>query len=455
MSTARALRIFYSGIGGSGMSSLAVFDSERGRIVSGSDRAFDANPHHPAYGPLRARGIDIVAQDGSGIHPSVDLLVMSTAVEDDRAEVVRARQLGVPIKTRPEYLAETVSSFRSIAVSGTSGKSTASGMLAYAMKELGMSPNFIGGARLRQFRSATNPGSSLRGDSDYLVIEACESDGSIVNYMAEHTIILNLSLDHKGVRETAGMFRALAGNTKDLVVVNADDAGLAGAGVGGNVTFSIDGDSDYRATDTALGALGSGFSVRGVRFDLRVPGRHNVYNALSCIALLSEMGVPPERIAPALGGFDGLERRFEVHLNDGGKLVVDDYAHNPHKISALIETARPLAEGICYIFQPHGFAPTKLMFEGYVEAFASGLRRSDRLVILPIYYAGGTTDTAVSAEDLAGEIRARGAAAEAAGARAEVLESVGRFQSYVVLGARDETLSDFAEEIALRLRGIR
>lgn len=452
----KKLKIFYSGIGGSGMSALAMFDAERGHIVSGSDRAFDLNPHHPAYAPLRARGIKIFPQDGCGIDGSLDFAVMSTAVEDDTPEVLRARELGVQIRRRPDYLAGIVSAYRTVAVSGTSGKSTASAMLAYAMSRLGISPNFLGGGRVKQFRSATNPGNCLKGDSDLLVIEACESDGSIVNFRPEQTVLLNLSLDHKGIEETARMFGTLAGNTSGRVFVNTDDENLNKIAIKGSVTFSVETPSDYRAGDIVLKPLGSEFTVKGARFRLGQPGRHNIYNALSAIAVLSERGLSLDEISKALSEFEGLERRFDVLLDSKQGLVIDDYAHNPHKIRALMEAARGLTGNVCYVFQPHGYAPTRLMKEGYIEAFSQGLRPEDHLAVLPIYYAGGTTSRDISSLDIAKGVTKKGKSARAVESREEILENLGenlgRCRSYVVFGARDETLADFAAEIALRLK---
>jgi UDP-N-acetylmuramate--alanine ligase len=298
------LKIFYSGIGGSGTSALALFDAMRGHEVSGSDRAFDRDPHHPADAPLNAAGIKIVPQDGSGIEKGLDFAVMSTAVENDTPEVVRAKELGVPIKRRPEYLAETVSAYTTIAVSGTSGKSTASGMLTHAMRKLGIDPNFLGGGRVKQLKGETNPGNCLKGDSDLLVIEACESDGTIVNYRPEHTVLLNLSLDHRGLTETARMFEILASHTAGRVFINADDERLGGISVPNAVTFSIEKPSNLKAEDVVLRPLGSEFSVGDVRFSLRQPGRYNIYNALSAIAVLRELGVSLEDASRALEDFN-------------------------------------------------------------------------------------------------------------------------------------------------------
>ncbi|MCK5427517.1 MAG: UDP-N-acetylmuramate--alanine ligase, partial [Thermodesulfovibrionia bacterium] len=171
----RPLKIFFSGIGGSGVSAIAGFMADRGHIIVGSDRAFDKDPRHSLKKALQSKGIRIVPQDGAAIDGSFDYAVFSTAVEPEQPEVIKAKTLGIPVKTRPEYLAEITESFHTIAVSGTSGKSTVSGMLAFLMSRLGLNPNFIGGGRVKQFKTSSNPGNSLTGSSDYFVIEACES----------------------------------------------------------------------------------------------------------------------------------------------------------------------------------------------------------------------------------------------------------------------------------------
>jgi len=446
-------KIFFSGIGGRGLSAIAGFMADKGNIVVGSDRAFDQNPKHPLCRLLRLKGISIVPQDGSGVDKTLDLAVFSTAVESDRPEVIKAAELGIPSKTRPEYLAEIVEQYRTIAVAGTSGKSTTSGMLTFLMQRLGLSPNLLGGGRVKQFRTERNPGNSVAGDSDWLVMEACESDGTIVHYRPLHTILLNLALDHHPVEETAQMFRALIKNTAGKIFLNNDDSNLERIRTGDAISFSIDKPSDYRAEDIKYGPLSTDFSVRGTGLTLALPGRYNLYNALSCISLLNEMKVQLADIAGLLHTFSGIERRFDVILDDGQRLVLDDYAHNPHKISSLMETVERIRKRVCYIFQPHGFGPTRMMLKEYIETFSSHLRDTDHLIVLPIYYAGGTAPTDVSSEDLADGIRKTGKSSEAA-EREAVLEHIRKWDSYVVLGARDDTLSDFAREIARLLRTI-
>ncbi|MGE5892666.1 MAG: UDP-N-acetylmuramate--L-alanine ligase [bacterium] len=442
------LNLFFSGIGGSGVSAIASFMAGKGHRISGSDRAFDSNPLHPVFRALIRNGMAIVPQDGSGIHKALDLLVVSTAVESDQPEIIRARELGIPIKTRPHYLAEIVSSFRTIAVAGTSGKSTASGILAFLMQRLGLRPNFIGGGRVKNLASDTNPGNAVAGDSEHLVIEACESDGTIVDYRPVHSIILNLDLDHHSIDKTREMFRALIRNTSGMIILNADDGRLGTIAPRHALTFSIDSSSLYRPEQVLYHDFGTDFFLRDIPFHLSIPGKYNLSNALAGISLLAETGIPLPDIARFLPEFSGIDRRFDIHLNDGKRLVVDDYAHNPHKIASLMGTMKQIRERICYIFQPHGFAPTRMMKKEYVDAFAGHLRDADHLILLPIFYAGGTVSKDISSHDLAEGIRAKGKSVEVVEKRENIIERASDWNTYVVLGARDETLSDFTHGIA-------
>lgn len=446
------MKIHFAGIGGSGVSAIAGFMAEKGHTISGSDRAFETNPGHPVIKSLIGLGITLYPQDGSGIKAGLDLLVTSTAVEPDNPELIAAKSLGIPVMTRPEQLAGLVSTYKTIAVSGTSGKSTTSGLLAYVMRSLGLWPNFIGGGRVRQFGDATHAGNYIAGPSEMLVIEACESDGSIVNYKPEHTIVLNLDLDHHGIGETALMFSALLNNTRGLKVMNADDPHLLPIIPPDALRFSIQTPSEYQALDITLHALGSEFTVNGQRYRLHQPGLYNVMNALGVIALLSALDIPAREIARAMEGFRGIARRFEIYLDEGRYLVLDDYAHNPHKIGSLMQAAQTARAGICYIFQPHGFGPTRLMKDGYIEAFARHLRPSDHLILLPIFYAGGTVARDISSQDLAEGISRAGGSVEVISNRPDVLKAIGKWDGYIVMGARDETLSDLARAIADALK---
>lgn len=457
MNNNKKLKIFFSGIAGSGISAIAGFMADRGHIIAGSDRVFDLNPLHPLKKIFQSRGIAIVPQDGNGIDRSFDFAVFSTAVEPayragrpDQPEFGKARALKIPVKTRPEYLSEITASFKTIAVSGTSGKSTTSGMLAFLMNRLGLKPNFIGGGRVKQFKSPLNQGNYLADNSDCLIIEACESDGTIVSYRPRHSIILNLSLDHHTVDKTAEMFKTLIENTSEKIILNADDKNLTDKIISKDATtFSLHNPSHYKADDIVYRQLTAEFSLHGTKFSLSLPGKYNLYNAVSCIALLLEIGISPSDITGVLREFNGIERRFDIYLDDSRGFVIDDYAHNPHKISSLMETVKKLRERICYIFQPHGFGPTRLMKNEYIETFIKNLRNTDHLVLLPIFYAGGTAGRDISSYDLADGIKAGGKSAEVVEMRADIFKTVfPEFKSYVIFGARDETLAELAKEIA-------
>ncbi len=433
------------------MSALAGFLAGMGHRVSGSDRLFDITPGTRLCRTLRRVGIEIVPQDGSGIDRSFDFAVFSTAVESNNPDRIKAAELGLPVKTRPEYLAETVSQFRTVAVAGTSGKSTTSGMLAFLMEQLGMDPGFIGGGRVKDFVAERSAGNYLAGRSGWLVIEACESDGTIVHYKPAHSMILNLGLDHHSISETAVMFEKLRQNTSGFVISGGDDENIARLGLKGTISFSVDRKSSYQAENVEYYSFCTAFTVRDRRFMVPLPGRHNLYNAMACIAFLSEIGVALEDIAGVLPGFSGIERRFDIHLKDANYLVVDDYAHNPDKIFNLMQTMKRISGSVCYIFQPHGYGPTRLMRDGYIETFAANLRASDHLFLLPIYYAGGTAAKDISSRDIAAAVKEAGRPASVMEEREGVFDLLGKWKSYVVFGARDDSLSDYAEEIASRL----
>jgi UDP-N-acetylmuramate--alanine ligase len=445
-------KIFFSGIGGSGVSAIAGFMADRGHVVVGSDRSFDKEPDHPICKILKAKGITIVPQDGSGINTSFDFVVFSTAVEDNQPEIIKTRELGITMKTRPRYLCEIVSDFRTVAVTGTSGKSNTSGMLAFLMHGLGLEPNFIGGGRVKQFKTSRDLGNSLIGSSDLLIIEACESDGSIVHYHPFYSIFNGLSLDHNPIDKTAEMFESLSRNTKETVIINGDDKNLNRCFFKNPIRFSIDTYSEYQALAAEYRPFNTIFTLHGITFNLSLPGKYNLYNALSCIALLSEMGISLRDIAKVLPDFSGLDRRFDIYLYNGKNLVIDDYAHNPHKISCLMESIKNFRHRVCYIFQPHGFGPTRLMKQGYIEAFVKNLREEDHLILLPIFYAGGTSFQDVSSEDLFNEIKAAGKSAEVLHERSLLFNRIKEWNTYVVFGARDDSLADFAREISLRLQ---
>jgi len=441
-------KVFFSGIGGSGVSALAAFLSAQGVAVVGSDRDRDQGLNSRTFETLERSGIHMVPQDGKGLDKTFSRVVFSTAVEGGNPDTLRARELGLACVTRPELLAEIINQYRSVAVAGTSGKSTTSGWLAWAMRQLGLDASFLGGARVRQFHTAERLGNMAAGRSDILVAEACESDKTIVQYHPRVSVLLNVSRDHHDVPETRDLFRRLCENTAHTVIVNGDDPGLEGLPARNLVRFGRSSGTDFQAENIVLNPLSSSFDVAGVSFSVRLPGLHNIYNALAVIAVLHSFGIELHRMVTSLGSFQGVERRFELHRNRDGALVVDDYAHNPEKIAALMKTVSRIAPGVCYVFQPHGYGPTRFMKEGYIETFRANLRKDDRLFILPIYYAGGTVARDISSQDLVTPLAQAGLKVELLPERSLLLPRLQATDTVVIFGARDESLSDFASTVA-------
>lgn len=433
------------------MSALAAFLMARGARVTGSDRDWDGARNIRTFETLSRAGISLVPQNGQFLASEFDRVVFSTAVEDANPDSKRCMELGVQRVTRPELLSELVSANRSIAVAGTSGKSTTSGWLAYVMNELGLSPSFLGGARIRQFRSDDRLGNMLAGSSDILVAEACESDKTIVQFRPDVSVLLNISKDHHDIPESIQLFEQLCKNTRTRVILNGDDGHLKGFPGQNRLLFGTLPQAHVRAVNVTLEPFASSFDVQGVSFRIQLPGMHNVYNALAVITVLLSLGTEATKIVAPLSAFQGVERRFEIHLNRLGRLVVDDYAHNPDKISALMKTMIRITPSTCYVFQPHGYGPTRFMRDGYVETFKAHLRKDDRLFILPIFYAGGTVVSDISSQDLVSPLRDAGYPVELLHRRADLFDRLGSFPSVAVFGARDESLSVFASEIASRL----
>lgn len=441
-------KIYLSGIAGSGLSAIAFYLAENGNEIWGSDRVFDINAGHPLQDLLLNKGIKIVPQDGNALDKTFDLIIFSTAIEKSNPEYLKAKNLGIPIKTRPDFLIELIEKKESIAVSGTSGKSTTAGMLSYLLYKLSTNIDFIGGGRVKKIKKINGIGNYLANNGNLLVVEACESDGTITNYKPYYTILLNLDLDHHTIEKTANMFQTIINNTYKKVIINKDDKNLKNLKVKNPITFSIDSKSDFKAEDVVLNPFSTEFSLHGIRFKLSIPGKHNLYNCLACISLLHEMGFSLKTISEILPFFDGLERRFDIILKEKDYLVIDDYAHNPHKITSLMNTAIKLSHSICYIFQPHGFGPTRFLKDGYIKVFSERLRSSDHLIILPIFYQGGTTQKDISSYSLRDEIISFKKSVEVIEDREDVIKKIDQYSTFIIFGARDESLSQFARYLA-------
>jgi UDP-N-acetylmuramate--alanine ligase len=446
-------RFHYAGLGGSGMSALAQFQAMKGGRASGSDRAFDRGERAAAREQLEHLGIVIHAQDGSGLGADCAALVVSTAVEADVPDMRAARALGIPVVHRSELLAHFVAGQRAIAISGTSGKSTVVAMVFEILQGAGREPSVITGGDLVTLQQRGLWGNAWAGDSDLLVVEADESDGSLVRYAPAIGVVLNLQRDHREMDEVAAMFTTFRARTQGPFVCGEAE-NLSALALGASV-FGFGDRADVRGERVVLGPDASMFDVDGQTFHLPVPGRHNVENALAAIAACRAAAVPLSEMAAPLESFQGVGRRFQSLGRARGVEVIDDFAHNPAKVAAALETAQRRAARVLAIYQPHGYGPTRFLRPDFVEAFATSLRASDRLWLLEIFYAGGTAVRDLSSSAIVDDVAARGVAAEFAPSREWLIEriaEVARDRDLVlVMGARDPSLTDFARSVLERL----
>ena len=456
--------VFFSGIGGSGMLPLASIVRASGAKVSGSDRSLDAGrtPHKFDY--LRSLGIQLFPQDGSGLKKGMTL-VTSAAVEETVPDVVRAKELGLTHLTRPQFLAKLFNDAqRSVAVGGTSGKSTVTGMIGWILHANHRQPTVMNGAVMKNFVTPSAPfASALVGDPELFVSEVDESDGSIALYKPEIAVLTNISLDHKEMGELRSLFAAFLLRARKAVV-NLDypeTRAIADIVPSDNrVGYGFDSPgADFMGKDLQLEPDGVSFALEaeGERHEVRlaVPGRHNASNALAAIAATRALGVRIEDAAAAMARFEGLRRRLDTVGTAGGVTVIDDFAHNPDKIDATLATLRAQAGRLLIMFQPHGYGPLAKMGEELAASFARGMASGDRLYLPDPVYQGGTVEKSRGSDWLAEQVRKPGLEVQHIPERSQIAEALlARARPgdrIVIMGARDDTLIDFARDLVERL----
>jgi UDP-N-acetylmuramate--alanine ligase len=351
---------------------------------------------------------------------------------------------------------------QSVAVGGTSGKSTTTGMAGWILHQAGMKPTIMNGAVMKNFAGPANPfASALVGDGSAFVSEVDESDGSIALYRPRVAVVTNVSLDHKSMDELRALFRDFAAKA-ETPVLNLDNAETKALTTPKTKTFSL---TDLRA-DLFAGRLrpapdGIAFEVTerdsGTRLDarIRLPGTHNVANALAALAAAGACGIGLTDAVAALAEFTGIKRRFEIVGTKNGVTVIDDFGHNPDKIAATLKTLHAFPGRLLVMFQPHGFGPLRLMKDELTECFAQELSADDVLLMPDPAYYGGTTTRTVGSEDIIRGVHDAGHHARYIASRAacgdKLVELAKSGDRIVIMGARDDTLSEFAEDVLARL----
>jgi UDP-N-acetylmuramate--alanine ligase len=458
---------FFCGVGGSGMTPLALIIRARGGRVEGSDRARDQGRNGERFDFLRAHGILLHPQDGSGIRRDSQILVISAAVEETIADVQAARRVGAAVVTRPKLLAQLFNhAANSVGVAGTSGKSTTVGMIGWILHCAGKSPTIMTGAYIKNSIDPGSPFASARvGDGDIFVSEVDESDGSIALFAPHVAVVNNISLDHKSLDELRTLFRGFIANAQ-TAVLNLDNAETAALAAdlkpGQAVTYSLRAaPADLLASALIPAPTGIAFQVKArdtsetVTVELKVPGLHNVSNTLAALCVSKVYGVGLAEAASHLAEFSGIRRRLEVVGTANEITVIDDFAHNPDKIAATLQTLHAFPGRLLLMFQPHGYTPIRLMKNALVDCFVRGLNDEDVLVMPEPVYFGGTVDRSVGSREIICEIERHGRNAFAFPDRGSCGDALVRLarggDRIVIMGARDDSLSHFAHEVLRRM----
>lgn len=446
---------------------LALILRGLGARVAGSDRSRDQGRTPDKFAWLERLGFELFPQDGSGLRSHDQMLVASAAIEDTVPEVGKAKQLGCERMSRAQLLSTLFNVAPSrIAIGGTSGKSTVTGMIGWILTSAGRDPTIMNGAVMKNFASDDVPFASARvGSGSAFVAEVDESDGSIALYRPTVAVLNNVSLDHKSLEELRELFGAFLARA-EIAIVNADDAESLALLPGARhaITFGLASNADISVNTGTIKESATGISAEVIdrrngqtrALALQVPGRHNLANALAALAAATAAGVELEDAVRHLGGFAGLARRFDiVGTSPSGITVIDDFGHNPEKVAATLATLKAHPGRVIAFFQPHGYGPLRQMGHELAEVLATRLGTDDVSLLCDPVYFGGTVDRSVGSGRIVDMIREHGGTAEhiaerdACGDRLVDLARPG--DRIVIMGARDDTLAQFARAVLERL----
>jgi len=411
----------------------------------------------------------------SGLHPfpprrqrdtcTEQILVASAAVEDTVPEMVRARELACQRMSRAQLLSTLFNAApASIAIGGTSGKSTVTGMIGWILTQTGRDPTIMNGAVMKNFVAPDAPFASARvGSGGVFVSEVDESDGSIALYDPSVAVLNNVSLDHKSLEELRELFGDFLARA-DIAAINLDDPETAALAHHARslVSFALANQAaDLHIAPQSIIETPTTISARvnnqlaGVShgLSLQVPGRHNLANALAALAATFAAGVPLDQAAAALASFTGLARRFDIiGTSPSGITVIDDFGHNPDKVAATLKTLKAHEGRIIAFFQPHGYGPLRQMGDELAQTFINLLGAEDQVILCDPVYFGGTVDRSQGSQRITDLIGPRATYLPTREECAAHILSFARPQDrIVIMGARDDTLTLFAKDLLARL----
>ncbi len=440
---------FFIGVAGAGMSAIAQYLAGIGKGISGSDRYFTDGKNTEIRKKLEAENIKTFPQDGTGLTNLIEAVVVSTAVEESNVEYALAVKKGIPIIHRADMLAAITETKKTIAVSGTSGKSTSVAMLYHIMEFAGYEPSLISGAGLTSLIKQGKIGNAVAGKGEYLIIEADESDGSLVKYHPDTGVILNIDKDHKELAELHEIFQKFKNHIKNILIVNQSQVRAKEYSVNKNIDFGYETNCGINAGSFKQSGYHLSFKINTIDFKIPAIGAHNMENALAAIAVAHEKGISLEICSKALVSYKGIYRRMQIIGNKNELTLIDDYAHNPVKIAAAIKACQPLTKRVIAWFQPHGFGPTRFLKNEFITEISSALRANDQIWMSEIYYAGGTVTKDISANDLISGIKQKGKQAFFVENRKNFPDKIkNRLQKgdiILLMGARDPSLEQYAD----------
>jgi UDP-N-acetylmuramate--alanine ligase len=457
MDISKYKKFFFIGIAGTGMSAIAQYLKGTGLHVAGSDRLFCPGNKMLIQEQFENLGIECFSQDGSGITPDTEVVVVSTAIEENNIEYQKAKESGIPVMKRSELLAAISKDRRTIAVGGTSGKSTTTAMIFHIMQENGYSPSLMTGAGLNDLLKQGLPGNAWVGKSNWLVIEADESDGSIVDYYPEISVVLNIDRDHKEFEELMRLFTIFREHTHGTFIVNHDHALTDQLSQDSKNDFGTSRNVGYMGRDFVQQGFQIRFTVNGIPFIIPALGRHNMENALAAVALAGAVGILVAGSAKALESYTGIYRRTQLIGQKNGIAVIDDFAHNPSEVAAAVRACQQIGTRVFAWFQPHGFGPLRFMHKELAERVKEVLREDDHFIMSDVYYAGGTVNKDIGSDIVIQAIKKTNKNALLVNDRsalpAMLREMTNSGDVILLMGARDPSLSDFAVKVLEGLPG--
>lgn len=445
-------RIHIVGVGGAGMRAIASVLATMGHRVSGSDMK-------PSVGldPLRAQGVEVHVGHAAAHIAGAEIVAISTAIPATNAEVLAAHEVGIPVLRRAEVLAAITRVRRTVSVSGTHGKTTTTTMLALVLVEAGLAPSFIIGGDVNEIGTG-----AVWDAGEIFVVEADESDGTFTELATDLAVVTNIEadhLDHYGdLAAIEAAFDLFVGGAR-LAVIGIDEPHAAAlAARRGTLTYGTGAGADYRIVDVEVDRVGTRFAVEylGARLgviELPIPGLHNARNATAAVVAALEVGAPFAAAAAALGRYAGVARRYQFRGTHRGVTFVDDYAHNPGKVAAVVSTAAQGGWGrVVAVFQPHRYSRTEDLWADFADAFEG----ADLVVVTDVDGAGEQPRPGITGQLVADAVTSAHAdqavlyVPERAELVALLARELGDADLCLSLGAGDITV--LADEVQARLR---